>query len=103
MAVNKYELIVKSHFGTTSIKKIANFDPRVIFLNELLSKADNNILYEYQDCLVSLHCSEGYGMIILETLSNGIPVIATNCSGDVDFLMPYLSSMAPVLFLFHSI
>ena len=86
---NRYQLIVKSQFGTLSdiadMKRIANFDPRVIFLNELLSEVDMKILMEYQDCLVSLHRSEGYGMIISETLNNGIPVIATNYSGNVDF------------------
>jgi glycosyltransferase involved in cell wall biosynthesis len=88
--VNKeYTLIVKSHWGTSEdiekLRELTNFDTRVIFLNELLSDADNRLLYEFQDCLVSLHRSEGYGMIILETLANGIPVIATDYSGNVDF------------------
>lgn len=84
-----YQLIVKSHYGTTAdideMRELANHDPRVIFLNELLSDSDNQKLYEHQDCFLSLHRSEGYGMIILETLSNGIPVIGTNYSGNVDF------------------
>jgi len=87
--LKKYQLIVKSHFGTSSeidrLKDVANHDPRVVFLNELLSESDNKALYEHQDCFVSLHRSEGYGMIILETLGIGIPVIATNYSGNVDF------------------
>ncbi len=85
----KYRLIVKSHFGTSNdieeMRKVANHDPRVTFLNELLSDSDNQKLYEHQDCFLSLHRSEGYGMVILETLSNGIPVIATDYSGNVDF------------------
>lgn len=85
----KYQLIVKSHFGTTAdideMKVVANHDSRVIFLNELLSNSDNKKLYRHQDCFLTLHRTEGYGMIILETLSNGIPVIGTNYSGNVDF------------------
>ena len=85
----QYQLIVKTIYGTGTdihkLKEVANHDPRVIFLNEMLSDADNKALYKHQDCFVSLHRSEGYGMIILENLGNGIPVIATNYSGNVDF------------------
>ena len=65
--------------------KVAKDDPRVVVINSLLSEEENNALHQYQDCYVSLHRSEGSGMNILETMASGIPVIATNYSGNVDY------------------
>jgi len=94
----KHQLIVKTHSGsseqTANIKTIAKDDPRVIFINALLSDEENRALHNYQDCHVSLHRSEGYGMNILESMAVGIPAIATNYSGNVDFFeaMPKLEN-----------
>ncbi len=38
------------------------------------------------DCYVSLHRSEGFGLTILESMAMGKPVIATDYSGNEDFL-----------------
>jgi len=37
------------------------------------------------DCLISLHRSEGYGLVLAESMALGKPVIATNWSGNTDF------------------
>ena len=37
------------------------------------------------DCFVSPHRAEGFGLIILEAMAAGVPVIATGWSGNVDF------------------
>lgn len=85
----KHQLIMKSHSGTEEqmgeLHEVAENDPRVIFINSVISWEENVALHEYQDCQVSLHRSEGYGMNILESMASGIPVIATNYSGNVDF------------------
>ena len=81
-------LIVKSHSGTPKevedLKKIARHDPRIIFINQLLSDDENAALHSMQDCYVSLHRGEGYALNILESMAAGKPVIATNYSGNVD-------------------
>ena len=85
----KYQLIVKSHGSTPvqfeALKNVSGEDPRVLFIDETLSDEENDALKLYADCYVSLHRSEGYGLNILESIGNGIPVIATNYSGNVDF------------------
>jgi glycosyltransferase involved in cell wall biosynthesis len=87
--LGKYRLVVKSHSGTAvemeEMKLEANNDPRVVFITRVLSDAENIALHHYQDCYVSLHRSEGYGLNILESMGAGIPVIATNYSGNVEF------------------
>lgn len=43
-------------------------------------------LYKAADVLLSLHRSEGFGLQIFEALRFNLPVIATNYSGNVDFM-----------------
>ena len=38
------------------------------------------------DCVVSLHRSEGFGLVLAETMALGKPVIATGYSGNTDFM-----------------
>jgi glycosyltransferase involved in cell wall biosynthesis len=88
----RYRLIVKSHHGTPTdldeMKTLTKNDPRIHYLSDILSDEEHSALQKRADCYVSLHRSEGYGMNILEELGNGIPVIATNYSGNVDFFPP---------------
>jgi glycosyltransferase involved in cell wall biosynthesis len=43
-------------------------------------------LYSNADVVLSLHRSEGFGLVIGEAMLHGLPVLATNWSGNVDFL-----------------
>jgi glycosyltransferase involved in cell wall biosynthesis len=89
---NKYHLIVKSHHGSDEeldeLKNVTQHDPRIHLLIDVLSNEDHYDLQHRADCYVSLHRSEGYGMNLLEEMGNGIPVIATNYSGNVAFFPP---------------
>ncbi|KAG7359074.1 glycosyl transferase family protein [Nitzschia inconspicua] len=82
-------LVVKAHSGTPAdmeeMREVAGNDSRVIFISRILSNEENIALHHYQDCYVSLHRSEGYGLNILESMGAGIPIIATNYSGNVEF------------------
>ena len=40
------------------------------------------------DALISLHRSEGLGLILMEMMAQGKPVVATNWSGNLDFCTP---------------
>jgi glycosyltransferase involved in cell wall biosynthesis len=49
----------------------------------------NALLWKF-DVYVSLHRSEGFGLLLLRMMMMGKPVIATNYSGNVDFMVPYI-------------
>ena len=47
------------------------------------------------DCYVSLNRSEGFGLTMAEAMAYGKPVIATNYSGNVDFMHQGNSHLIP--------
>jgi glycosyltransferase involved in cell wall biosynthesis len=51
-----------------------------------LSVADNHALIAASDLVLSLHRSEGFGLVLAESMLLGKPVIATGWSGNLDFM-----------------
>lgn len=65
---------------------LANGDDRIVFLDKYLSR---DAVYGLQSCCdayVSLHRSEGLGLGLAECMAQGKPVIATNYSGNCEFM-----------------
>lgn len=62
--------------------------PKVHLLHGEMSDEDVSQLYKNESvkALVTLTRGEGYGLPILEAAASGLPVIATNWSGHLDFL-----------------
>jgi glycosyltransferase involved in cell wall biosynthesis len=60
--------------------------PNIRLETRLLSEADNFALTACMDCVLSLHRSEGFGLVPAEAMSLGRPVVATGWSGTTDFL-----------------
>lgn len=62
--------------------------PKVYMVHGLLSPREIGSLYRHKKIkgLVSLTRGEGYGLPLLEASVTGMPVIATNWSGHLDFL-----------------
>jgi len=58
----------------------------VIMLDGYMSRPELTALMNACDCCLSLHRSEGFGMTIGEAMLLGKPAIATNYSGNVDFM-----------------
>jgi len=59
-------------------------------------------LYSSADAVLSLHRSEGFGLVLAEAMLHGLAVVATNWSGNVDFLtdkngMPVSYTLVPAV------
>ena len=51
-----------------------------------MNRTEVNTLLEDVDVYVSLHRSEGFGLVMAESMYVGTPVIATNWSGNTEFM-----------------
>jgi len=58
----------------------------IIIIDEYFSAARSGALMAHCDCYVSLHRAEGLGLTMAEAMALGKPVIATNYSGNLDFM-----------------
>lgn len=70
-------------------------------MDQRLSEADMEAFVGAFDLLVSLHRAEGFGLTLAEAMAAGVPVIATDWSGNTDFMTPensrlVKSSLIPV-------
>ena len=82
-------------------KALADADRRITLLTGTLNRPVLAALYGCCDAYVSLHRAEGFGRTMAEAMLMGKPVVATNWSGNVDFLdassgCPVAFSMRPV-------
>jgi glycosyltransferase involved in cell wall biosynthesis len=60
--------------------------PDIHVVDRSLSGGELSGLMSACDCYVSLHRSEGFGLTLAEAMAIGKPVIATDYSGNVDFM-----------------
>ena len=58
----------------------------IFLLSDYLSRDEISSLINVCDAYVSLHRSEGFGLTIAEAMALGKPVVATNYSGNADFM-----------------
>lgn len=72
--------------GLTMIKKQVGNHQNIEILEGTMPEREIQALYRNSDVLLSLHRSEGFGLALGEAMLNGLPVIATNWSGNVDFI-----------------
>ena len=100
-------LLIKSSNGLNYRRELkallhrGSADPRVLIRDEKLGAGQVAVLYASCDAYVSLHRSEGLGLTIAEAMLQGKPVIATNWSGNTDFMnennsMPVDYRLVPV-------
>lgn len=70
--------------GIRQLREVAAGWPNIEFVEDELSDAETQRLLASTDCLVSLHRAEGFGLPIAEAMLAGLPVIATDWSGNTD-------------------
>lgn len=58
--------------------------------------ADHFALMAACDIVLSLHRSEGFGLVLAEAMLLGLPVVATDWSGNTDFMDTGCAAMVPV-------
>lgn len=70
-------------------------DPNIHILTESLDEADRDRLVLSADILLSLHRSEGFGLMLAEAMLAGKAVIATDWSGNLDFMDRDSAALVP--------
>ena len=66
-------------------KLLASARENVQIIDALYSRAQTQAIIATSDALVSLHRSEGFGRVLAEAMSLGVPVIASGYSGSLDY------------------
>ncbi|WP_342359615.1 glycosyltransferase family 4 protein [Terrarubrum flagellatum] len=64
-------------------------------IDAVIDRKALQLLYEEADVFISLHRAEGFGLNLAEAMLHGLPVIATNWSGNVDFLNERVGAPVP--------
>ena len=65
----------------------------VIMITERMDKQRLNSLIRLCDVYISLHRSEGFGLVMAEAMNLGVPVVATNWSSNVEFMSDQVACM----------
>ena len=76
----------RSPAGLSEFMSQVHADARIVLVDERLSHDDLMALYDCCDVFVSLHRSEGLGLIPMEAMSMGKLVVATGYSGNMNFM-----------------
>lgn len=70
------------------LKKVTSSKARIILFEAAADQNEVFLCYKIANCYISLHRSEGFGLNIAEAMLHEVPVIATNWSGNTDFVCP---------------
>ena len=69
--------------------------PNVQVETRTLPAADNHALMAACDIVLSLHRSEGFGLVPAEAMLLGVPVVATGWSGNMDYMDAECAALVP--------
>jgi len=67
------------------LTRAAEDDSRIRIVTQRYTDEEMEALLCGADCIVSLHRSEGFGYLMSDAMAYGVPVIATDYSGNADF------------------
>jgi glycosyltransferase involved in cell wall biosynthesis len=69
--------------------------PNAVIEDRKLSRDDNYAFIAAADIILSLHRSEGFGIVLAEAMSLGRPVVATAWSGNMEFMDEQSAALVP--------
>jgi glycosyltransferase involved in cell wall biosynthesis len=100
--VDAFEAAFSDHDRVRLVLKVSNAEKDLVFSEYLDAVVERNArcvvlrqtmgalelagLFRASDCYVSPHRAEGFGLTVAEAMALGMPVIATDYGGTVDFL-----------------
>jgi glycosyltransferase involved in cell wall biosynthesis len=94
-------LVIKTINGTANANAFAELlhaaqgRADIVVINEAWDAHLHHAFIGALSLYVSLHRSEGYGLVLLEALARGIPVIATGATGNLAFMTEANSWLVP--------
>lgn len=91
------EELVKEYLRTDITSQM----PRIMINNVKISEATIPMLYQEADCFVLPSRGEAFGIPYMEAMSSGIPVIAPNFGGHLDFVSEESGWLIPIRRLSH--
>jgi hypothetical protein len=86
------KLVVKSMNGALAPAALAAFraeiaeEPDILLIDATMTREDTLALITVVDCVISLHRSEGFGLLVAEAMLLGKPVIATDYSATIELI-----------------
>ena len=86
------KLVVKTHGAESNpedfleLQNLVANSPGIVLINRTLTRGELHALQNLCDCFVSLHRSEGFGLGLAECMYLAKPVIATNWSGNLQYM-----------------
>ncbi|NMA49017.1 MAG: glycosyltransferase [Tissierellia bacterium] len=85
-------LVIKIKESPTHIKEIKSLkkeiekNKNIYLIDSTLNRESINSLLNIVDAVISLHRSEGFGLVLAEAMYFGKPAIATNWSGNTEYM-----------------
>jgi glycosyltransferase involved in cell wall biosynthesis len=67
--------------------------PNIRLIDRVMAEDEIHGLISAADCVISLHRSEGFGLVLAEAMASGRPVIATGWSGNLEYMTPQSSRL----------
>jgi len=93
-AISKY---ISDHLDAKKCKEKSKHARPIIHISgKPLSSVDLVRLYTAADAYVSAHWGEGWGLPLSEAMSLGLPTIATDFSGNTEFMTKFNSFLVPI-------
>lgn len=75
------------------VRQLIDGYDNIYVLDQTVTRTEVNSLIQCTDCYVSLHRAEGFGLGLAEAMYLGKPALATNWSGNTDFMNPMNSCL----------